>query len=174
MNPLKFTPVVFSAILLSGCIGGYSSSFQDLDAYMREMRAKPSGSIEPLPDFQPYEAFTYSASSTRSPFEPPVRISNATRESNSKVRPDFERQKQYLEQFEADSFSLVGSISNDDGLWGLIRGAEGIHRVKVGDYLGQNHGRITYIDEEELRMVELIPAGPAFWVERPRTLKIND
>ena len=59
------------------------------------------------------------------------------------------------------------------GFWGLLHGKEGVHRVKVGDYLGRNHGRITYIDDKELRVTEIVPAGPKYWVERPRVFRVN-
>lgn len=164
--------VISASLVLGGCFGG-QGSYKDLDAFMAEMQARPAGKIEPLPEFRPYEIFNYSASALRSPFKQPVKIALANEAKQSNIRPDTSRAKQFLENFEVDSFSMVGSISNDDGLWGLIRGEDGVHRVQVGDYLGRNHGRITFIGDEELRLVEIIPAGPTYWVERPRVLRIN-
>ena len=71
---MKFSNSLFiCAVLgLSGC--GASHDFSDLQAYMDEVRARPKGSIEPLPKFQPYESFTYSAASMRNPFQPPIKI----------------------------------------------------------------------------------------------------
>ena len=160
------------SLILAGCFGG-QGGYQDLDAYMAEMQARPTGKIEPLPEFHPYEAFTYSASGLRSPFERPLKLALTTEAKNNNIRPEVNRPRQFLEQFEVDTFAMVGSISNDEGLWGLVKGEDGVHRVKVGDYLGKNHGRITYIDDEELRLLEIIPAGPAYWVERPRVLRVN-
>lgn len=164
--------IVSISLILAGCFGG-QGGYQDIDAYMAEMRARPTGKIEPLPDFRLYEVFTYSASALRSPFEPPLKLALTNEAKTNNIRPNPSRSKQFLEKFEVDSFSMVGSISNDDGLWGLVRGEDGVHRVKVGDYLGKNHGRITYIDDEELRLVEIIPAGLSYWVERPRVLRVN-
>ncbi len=77
---------------LNGC--GSGGDFADLQAYMDEVRARPKGSIEPLPKFQPYEAFTYNASSLRSPFQPPVKIDLAIKQKGSKVvKPDETRVK---------------------------------------------------------------------------------
>ena len=50
-------------ILLSSCLmlslsGCGSSDFSDLQAYMDEVRARPKGQIEPLPQPEPYENFT--------------------------------------------------------------------------------------------------------------------
>ena len=164
--------LVGTTLALAGCFGG-QEGYRDLDSYMDEVRSLPTGKIEILPEFRPYEAFTYSASGLRSPFEPPLKLTLTNEVKNNNVRPDMERPRQYLEKFEVDTFAMVGSISNDDGLWGLVRGGDGVHRVKVGDYLGKNHGRITYIDDEELRLVEIIPAGSSYWVERPRVLRLN-
>ncbi|WP_252176560.1 pilus assembly protein PilP [Endozoicomonas sp. 4G] len=171
---MKYLPrllVVCLGFLLAGCSG--NTGFSDLDQYMAEMKAKPSGTVEPLPTFTPYEAFTYRASGLRSPFEPPIKLKVSDRSLNSNVKPDNRRTRQYLEQFDIETFALVGSISNDDGLWGLVRGDDGIHRVRVGDYLGKNHGRITYIDDSELRIVEIVPAGSNLWIERPRSLRLD-
>ncbi|MFX5611339.1 type 4a pilus biogenesis lipoprotein PilP, partial [Acinetobacter baumannii] len=56
--------LILSSLLLAslaGCGGG--SDFADLQSSRDEVRARPKGTIEPLPKFQPYEAFTYSAAS---------------------------------------------------------------------------------------------------------------
>ena len=168
MRLLHWMAIALINILLVGC--AEQSSIADLDQFVAQMRAKPSGKIEALPEFKPYEAFTYRASGLRSPFEPPVSLKNNNREINSNVRPDFDRPKQFLEQFDIESFELVGSISNGEGLWGLVRSEAGVYMVKEGDYLGRNHGRIDYIDEEEIRVIEIVPAGAEIWIERPRSM----
>ena len=173
VRALSLTPLI---LLLTGCMQESQvpgeTSYPDLDRYMGEMKARPKGNIEPLPKFRPYEAFTYSASEKRSPFQLPIKaVRNLPGSSN--VRPEGSRPRQYLEQFDIESFSMVGSIGNASGLWGLVRGEDGVHRVKVGDYIGRNHGRITYIDEKEVRLIEIIPAGPSHWVERPKVLRVN-
>lgn len=171
MKPLHWASLVAVAVFLAGC-GGQSGNV-DLDQYMKDMRTKPSGRIDPLPEFKPYEAFSYKATGMRSPFEPPVTLKANNRQIDSNVEPDMGRERGFLEQFDIESISLVGSISNEDGLWGLVRSSEGVHRVKVGDYLGRNHGRIDYIDEQEVRIIEIIPAGVDLWIERPRSLVLD-
>jgi type IV pilus assembly protein PilP len=56
----------------------------------------------------------------------------------------------------------------------LISGAGGVHRVKVGDYLGRNHGRIVGIDEAKVDVVEIVPDGEGGWLERPRSLALKE
>ncbi len=173
MKGSRLLIVATCATLLSGCLGG--NDFSDLDAFMAEQKARPKGKIEPLPVFPPYEAFTYAASALRSPFQPPVRIALDDRErGNRDVRPDEGRPKQYLESFSIDEFIMVGTLSRADGMYGLVRGGGGVHRVGIGDYLGRNHGRIIAIDGAELQVVEIVPDGVGGWLERPRTLPLKE
>src|SRR5690606_22237954 len=137
MSSVRLASYVLLALSISGC--GVGGDFDDLRAYMDEVRTRPKGSIEPLPKFQPYEAFTYSAASLRSPFQPPVKIDLARQQKGSKdIKPDEARVKQFLEGFNIEVFEMVGSLSNDEGIFALVRGAGGVHRVRVGDYLGRN------------------------------------
>ncbi|OHC27223.1 MAG: pilus assembly protein PilP [Pseudomonadales bacterium RIFCSPHIGHO2_02_FULL_60_43] len=164
--------LVSSILILSGCGGG---DFSDLQAYMEEVRARPKGEIEPLPKFQPYESFAYSAAALRSPFQPPVKLEMADRQKGSKdVKPDETRTKQFLEGFNIETFVMVGTLANDSGAFALVSGAGGVHRVRVGDYLGRNHGRILAIDESKVDVIEIVPDGEGGWMERPRSLSLKE
>jgi type IV pilus assembly protein PilP len=166
------TLVLMSAFLV-GCDG--SRDFSDLQAYMDQERVKPKGSIEPLPKFQPYEAFTYSAASMRNPFQPPIKIDLANRQKGSQeVKPDENRTKQFLEGFNIEVFEMVGTLSDTKGVFALVRGAGGVHRVKIGDYLGRNDGRITSIDEGQIDVIEIVPDGDGGWLERPRSIALKE
>lgn len=165
----------FSAICsaLLGCGGG--RDFSDLQAYMDEVRARPKGSIEPLPKFQPYEAFTYSAAALRAPFQPPVKVELSSRQKGAKdVKPDESRVKQFLEGFNIETFEMVGTLANEGSMFGLIKGAGGVHRIRVGDYLGRNHGQIIAVDESKIDVVEIVPDGEGGWLERPRSLTLKE
>lgn len=164
---------IFLVVFLAGC--GSGDGFSDLQAYMDEVRARPKGEIEPLPKFQPYESFAYSAAALRSPFQPPVKIDMTSRQKGSlDIKPDEARTKQFLEGFNIEIFQMVGTLANESGSFALISGAGGVHRVKVGDYLGRNHGRILTIDESKVDVIEIVPDGEGGWLERPRSLSIKE
>lgn len=168
--------LILSSLLLAslaGCGGG--SDFADLQSYMDEVRARPKGTIEPLPKFQPYEAFTYSAASLRSPFQPPVKIDLTVRQKGNKViKPDETRVKQFLEGFNIETFEMVGTLSNAQGTFALVKGAGGVHRVRVGDYLGRNDGKVVGISEGKIDVIEIVPDGEGNWLERPRSLTLKE
>lgn len=173
MKGARLVVLGLSLAVLGGC--GTSDDFDDLRRYMDEVRAKPKGTIEPLPAFLPYEAFTYSAASLRHPFQPPMKIDLAQRQKGSKdIQPDETRVKQFLEGFNIENFIMVGTLTNDAGKYALIRGGDGVHRVKVGDYLGRNHGRIVEISEAEVDVLEIVPDGEGGWLERPRSLTLKE
>ncbi|EXF46936.1 type 4 fimbrial biogenesis protein PilP [Pseudomonas sp. BAY1663] len=162
-----------SLMLLEGC--GSGSDFSDLQQYLDEVRAKPKGTIEPLPAFIPYEAFTYSAAALRHPFQPPVKLDLAQRQKGSKdIHPDETRVKQFLEGFNIENFVMVGTLANEAGRYALIKGGEGVHRVKIGDYLGRNHGRIVGISDAGIDVLEIVPDGEGGWLERPRSLTLKE
>lgn len=173
MKTLRFVLAISLLSFLQGC--GSGGDFSDLQSFMDEVRAKPKGAIEPVPKFQPYEAFTYGASSLRSPFQPPVKIDMVRREKGSQeVKPDEARVKQFLEGFNIEVFEMVGTLANANGVFALVSGAGGVHRVKVGDFLGRNYGRILSIDEAKVDVVEIVPDGEGGWLERPRSLSIKE
>jgi type IV pilus assembly protein PilP len=173
MKILRLTVSICLFSFLQGC--GSGGDFSDLQSFMDEVRAKPKGAIEPLPKFQPYEAFTYGASSLRSPFQPPVKIDMVRRQKGSQeVKPDEARVKQFLEGFNIEVFEMVGTLANANDVFALVNGAGGVHRVKVGDYLGRNYGRILAIDEAKIEVVEIVPDGEGGWLERPRSLSLKE
>jgi type IV pilus assembly protein PilP len=45
-----------------------------------------------------------------------------------------------------------------------------IHRVTVGNYMGQNFGKITNISESEVSLDEIVPDGFGGFKEQPASL----
>lgn len=176
MSLLAQKPVLLLALLsviLSACS---ARNFSDLDEFMAEKRARPGGIIAPIPTFKAYEAFAYSATRLRSPFDPPIEVREITQlQAISTIKPDNERAKQFLEQYTFDSLSMVGTLDRNFNSWALISDPEGgIHRVQVGNYLGRNHGKIVELTDTYLAVVEIVSDGTSDgWVERPRTIELN-
>ncbi len=160
-------------VLLVGC--GDSTNNSDLVTYIAEIKSQPAVQIEPLPPFRPYKSFTYSATSLRGPFDIPVKVQNLPVKSVvTNVKPDFNRPKEFLEEFPFGNLAMVGTISQNEELWVLISaGDAGIFRVKAGNFLGKNHGKIVTASETQVDVVEIVPNGVDGWIERPRTLKLQ-
>jgi type IV pilus assembly protein PilP len=171
--PRTLALIITSAILLAGCAG---RDFSDLDAFMTSKRDRPGGIIAPIPTFKAYEAFSYSATTLRSPFDRPVEVREISQlQSISAVKPDESRAKEFLEQYTFDSLRMVGTLERSGTGWTLIMDPEGgVHRVTVGNYLGRHHGKIVEMTDTYVGVVEIVSDGTKDgWVERPRTIKLT-
>ena len=166
------TVLVLCALGLAACGG----NMDDLDEYINEVKARPGGRIEPLPEITPYEVFMYvaDAEGVRSPFIPDTPQAS-TGGGAGGVGPDPERITEFLESFPLDTLRMVGTLYIGDTMYGLVQTADGlIHRVIPGNFLGQNDGRITTITESEVELVEIISDGIGGYIERDAAVSLSD
>lgn len=163
--------------LLFGLVGCSSSqNTADLKEFVQETLNKPRGVIEPIPVFKPYEYSSYSASGLRSPFDlPVVEEVEVLSQQGDNIQPDMERRREHLESYAIGALSMVGIMQKEDGvMWALVKdGDNSVVPVKSGNYMGQNHGRITDISEQRMQIIEIVPNGMGGWIERPRTLAVD-
>jgi type IV pilus assembly protein PilP len=171
LNRLVVTGVL--GMVLTGCSG---ADFSDLDTFMADKKSRPGGIIAPIPTFKAYEAFAYSATAMRSPFDRPIEVREITQlQAISAIKPDDNRAKEFLEQYTFDSLNMVGGLARGGTDWVLIRDPDGgIHRVTLGHFMGRNHGKIVEMTETYVAVIEIVTDGTENgWVERPRTIKLN-
>jgi type IV pilus assembly protein PilP len=160
------------ALLLVGCANKDMSDLQD---FVEEVKARPPSGIEPIPEVKQVVGFVYAAKNRRDPFTPQVDEEAATETVlDDGLRPDPNRRKEELESFALDSLRMVGTLEQDEQTWGLVKTNQGtIHRVAAGNYMGQNHGRITRISEEKIELIELVPTGSGF-LERESAVALGE
>ena len=159
------------AVALSGC----GRDMSDLEAYIAEVNARPGGRIEPLPVIRLYEAFAYEAYDLRSPFEPDTPVRTEPSGGGIGLRPDSSRKREFLEQFPLDTLEMVGTLTQEGNYYGLLQTDDTlVHRVAVGNYVGQNDGRIVAIEESEIRVVEIVPDGIGGYIERSATIGLGE
>ena len=168
---------VLGAALLAGCGGDMS----DLEQYAMEVKSRTSRNIEPIPQIKTFEPFIYQAkdkegNDRRDPFlallvsrDQAVAASGAA----GGIKPDLDRPKEPLEEFPLDSLRMVGTITMQQRAFALIKAPDAVvHRVSVGDHLGQNYGKITAISETEVVLMEIIPDGFGGYLQRPATVAL--
>lgn len=186
MTPNKYSKargiLAITALLgLQGCI--WVDDTQDLATFVTEVQAKPKGTIEPLPTFEPYHSFVYQGASLRDPFIPLVKVestlANFELRSDDGLQPDRERPRSYLEQFSIDDLFMVGTIGQsaeqNNQFWALVLDQNGeIHRIAEGDYMGLDFGRVVAVSEQDISVVEIISDGRGGWMQRPRKIKLTE
>jgi type IV pilus assembly protein PilP len=110
----------------------------------------------------------------RDPFDLPSR-EEEQETANAGPRPDQNRTPEPLESFPLDGLKMVGTLGAPSAPEGLLKDPEGvIRRVHIGNYVGQNYGRITAINEGQIELVELVPNQTGGWVERQQSISLAD
>jgi type IV pilus assembly protein PilP len=170
MNNLKSAITCLSILALSAC----SQDVTDLQAFVAKTKSSHVGSVKPIPQFKPYESFSYSAAELRDPFVSSASLNADKATKTSLLNPDSTRPRQPLEVFPLDTLSMVGILEQSDQLWGLIQDPQNmVHRIQVGNFIGQNEGRIIKINESAIYLVEIIPDGIGGYIERDASIAIS-
>jgi type IV pilus assembly protein PilP len=170
------TRVRIATVLGLALLGGCGQDMNDLEEYAMEVKARTTKNIEPVPQPKPYEPYTYAAGERRDPFVPLLQSreeASAASGAAGTVQPDRERPKEPLEEFPLDSLRMVGTITLQKRAYALIKAPDAVvHRVSVGDHMGQNYGKITGISETEVVLMEIIPDGFGGFIEHPATVAL--
>lgn len=158
-----------AATLMTGCGG----DTDDLRAYVEEVKGRKSTDIEPLPQIKPYETFLYVDAGRRDPF-----VNAPTQKGGGGALSAFvdtRRNREPLEEFPLDALRLVGTLTITGQRYALVRDPSTVvHRVAIGNYLGQNYGKITGIAESEITLREIVPDGFGGYIERPATIAASE
>ncbi len=174
MKIFKRVLLIGFVLISIGCSQG--GQHRDLRQYISQTKEKPAGKIDEIPAFKPYQAFIYSAASIRSPFDKPLDIQQRIfAKSQKDIRPNLNRTREYLESFDFNSLSMVGTLEQNGTLWALIKDQSGgLHRVTVDNFVGKNHGRIVEATQTKIEVIEIVSDGLDGWLERPRVLALSE
>ncbi|THB74870.1 MAG: pilus assembly protein PilP [Gammaproteobacteria bacterium] len=167
-----------ASMLLGGCIGG--SDNEDLRQEIENIKARPGGKIGAPPQIKPVEKVVYSMEGIADPFKVivigggPIRDEVYDPSIDNRFCPDPDRSREVLEGYTLDSLAMVGIMSQDESTWALVRSPEGtVHRLKVGEHMGQNSGKITSIESTKIELVERVRTGKRCKL-RDAVLTLND
>ena len=164
-----------AAAVVAACLSACGGANDDLRAYIDQVKTRPGGRIEPLPPVEPAPTFKYEPGTRRSPFMPDAPQRRVSNDPNSVEGPDRDRPPEFLEQFPLDTLKMVGTLADRRASFGLIQTSDGlVHRVTVGNHMGQNFGRITAISDSEIQLVEIISDGLGGYLERPAAIGLAD
>lgn len=171
----KLLVLAVCSLTLFGCSS--RDEMADLKKFMADIDAKETTPIAPLPEFEPYQAFTYGASNKRSPFEPPVVIPKEVEKlaPNTDVQPPMNHTKEYLERFNIAALAMVGTLEKNGVTYALVQDDRGgVHRVQKGDFMGTNWGEVEEITDARIDVVEIVGDGAGGWLRRPRSIELKN
>ncbi len=161
--------ILTGAIILAGCSGGEQ---QDIQAWMDEQAKGMRGVVKTLPEIKPFPAAEYVGATVDDPFR--KGRMEVEKHANTALRPDLDRRKEPLESYPLESLRMVGVLSQGKSIHALVLADKSLHQVKVGNYVGQNFGVVTFIGDGELTLKEIVEDMSGDWVERISTLTLQE
>lgn len=169
-------PLALLLLALGGCS---SDGLDDLRTFTTNAHKDKKPRVEPPPEVKSYPKVKYSAMKLRDPFSvanlAPASIVGGQGENDPNA-PDPTRIKEPLEEYPLDTLAMVGTLTRGKQRWAVIKVQSGIgelHRVRIGEYLGRNHGRIIRITDSQITLVEIYRNPVGRWVEREAILQIQ-
>lgn len=158
---------------LSACGGDQD----ELRAWMEQQRREVRPSVPPLAPPKRFDPQPYERAQSVEPFSNQkltVALKEEARQPNSLVAGELNRRKEPLEAYPLDAMTMVGSMSRGGNPTALLRVNNLLYQAKVGDYLGQNYGKITAVSETEVTLREVVQDAAGEWVERPAMLQLQE
>ena len=157
-------------LLLVPLLAGCGEGFSDLRTWVKESEKDVPRKIEGLPQVRPFEPFAYDGFDLPDPFRP--RKLAIKQDGAGGKPPDTNRRKEPLETFPLEQLKMVGTLNQGGVMYALVRAERQLYRVKKGEYLGQNFGLITDINDTEIKLKEIVQDTAGDWTEREAALPL--
>ena len=169
LSVVRTIVLIMLALSLNGC---GSNGGDDLDSFMQDAAKDMRVRVEPLPEVKPYTPIQYNQDSL---LNDPFRARKATSKSGN-LQPDLNRPKEALEAFPLEGLKYVGSLSKSKLQYALIKTPDkNIQQVKIGNYMGQNFGIVTEINENAVTLKEIVQDElSGDWVERSTSIGLQE
>jgi len=162
-------------LMLGAC---RDADLPSLERQLEAMRVDPGEvDLAPVPPMPTYVSVDYRFADERSPFQARLEVTEdlpGDRE-NSDLAPDASRPKEPLEAYDLSELELVGTLTVGGRPSALIQAPDGnVYRLRAGNYMGSDFGRIIGITESSVQLVEIVPTGRGGWTERSTRLTLDD
>lgn len=172
---------IFLALLASSMLAGcFGSEHEDLHEWIGVQKSMAKPRVQPLKEPSVFLPQAYEASTEMDPFNM-LKLTQVLRRETEKntantalLTAEQNRRKEELESYPLDSVTMVGSLKKGNQRIALLRVNQLIYRVGVGNYLGQNYGRIVQIEENSIKLREVVQDAAGDWVERMATLDLQE
>ena len=167
--------MAFGLLFMAGC---GSSDHDELQQWMSTERNATRPKISPLKQPTKFTPQTYGQEGLIEPFSNQKLVQALKRDSSQAtsnaalITPELSRRKEPLEAMPLDAVAMVGSLTKAGRPVALVRVDNLIYQVRVGNYLGQNYGRITAVTEASVVLREIVQDAAGEWTERQATLQL--
>jgi type IV pilus assembly protein PilP len=162
--------------MLTGCL---ASKDAELQKWMIEQKGNTPPKVAPISAPKKFVPQAYTQQAAMEPFNN-QKLLQALRKDSSQaaanlalISPELARRKETLESFPLDAVSMVGTLNKKNAPVALLRVDKLLYQAKVGNYVGQNYGRITQITDAEIVLREIAQDASGEWTERKVNLQLQ-
>lgn len=168
---LRVGAAAIASLVLCACSG---EPYGDLRQWVKDSENLPHGKVPPLPQVTPYEPYSYAAFDLIDPFKP-RKIEPPKTAGTGGIGPDLNRPREPLEAYPLESLRMVGTLEQKKQMYALVKAPDNtLFRVRSGNYLGQNFGRIVGISESAIKLKEVTQDGGGSWEEKEQALLLQE
>ncbi len=172
---------VFAVLALTSLLSACGISEQDeLQSWMTELRTSTKPNVQPIAEPKRFTPKAYTQEASTEPFSNQKLTQALKRESSQAtanaalVAPELNRRKEPLEAFPLDTMALVGSLLPAGKSIALVKVDNLLYQIKIGNYLGQNYGKVTKVTETEVSLREIVQDAAGEWIERQASLQLQE
>lgn len=173
MRAARLGALLGLSLMLAAC----GANHEELQQWMEQQRREVRPNVTPLQPPKKFDPQPYASAQAVEPFSSQkltVAIKQESRQPNSLLSGELNRRKEPLEAYPLDNMRMVGSLAKSGQPFALLKVDNLLYQVKVGDYLGQNYGRITKIAETEIALREIVQDAAGEWIERVGSLQLQE
>lgn len=159
-------------LLLAGC----SSDEEEIKQWMAKVQSEAKVSVTPLSEPKTFVPFAYTQQAMIEPFSADkllAELARASKNSNA-FKPDTNRRKEALESYPLDTIKMVGTMEKGGVTYALLQIDRAVYQIKIGQYLGQNFGLVTAVNEDAVSVKEIVQDAVGEWVERMTKLELQE
>lgn len=158
--------------LLAACGDG---GVGETRAWMKQVEKQTVPKVKPLPEPKTFEPYGYDARAAQDPFDQAKLLGEAARvaQAGNANQPDLDRPREVLESYPLDTMRMVGTIQKGGVNYALLQVERTLHRVRAGQRIGQNYGRITRVGEGAIEIRESVQDATGDWVERMAHIELQ-
>lgn len=168
---------LLSGLLLATLVGCADSGVEEVRVWMKEVKDKTKVHVKPLSEPKKFTPNEYLGKNQPDPFNVNKLMDVLNRlqpKSSNGLKRDEDRRREALESMPLDTIKMVGLLQKSGATFGLVQVEKTVYQVKVGNYLGQNEGRITSVTESQIELVEKVEDATGELVERKATLELQE
>ncbi len=169
-----------SVVLVVGLVGCDAAGREELETWMKEQRAAIKPNVPKIAEPKKFVPEGYTVEAITDPFSN-AKLTQALKKDSAQatanaalIAPELSRRKEPLESFPLDTMAMVGSMTKQGKPVALLQVDKLLYQVRVGNYLGQNYGRITQISESEIALREIVQDAAGEWIERVANLQLQE